>query len=136
MPGQHKRVQCTICKRWMRSDNLKRHSKTHTDLLTVPAEEVKEESRSNLAAQHKRIEIIHHDKYEVFTCMCGELMGARHQCENQQHSVKVVGCVGDCKLCSEMELEEIYDEQWEIADGYTICSYCRCKSDGSLPKSC
>ena len=54
MPGQHRNAQCSICKKWMRSDILQRHTKTHTDLLSLPAEEVKEELRSRHAAQVER----------------------------------------------------------------------------------
>ena len=54
MPEQHKSVQCSICKKWMRSDVLQRHTKTHTDLLSLPAEEVKEELRSRHAVQLER----------------------------------------------------------------------------------
>ena len=45
MPRQHRTVQCTICKRWMRSDNLKSHAKTHTDLLDLSEEKLQEELR-------------------------------------------------------------------------------------------
>ena len=54
MPDQHKRVQCTICKKMMRSDNLKGHMKIHKDLLSLPDEEVKEELRARHAAQQER----------------------------------------------------------------------------------
>ena len=46
MPGQHKQRQCTICKRWMRSDKLKGHMKTHKDLLDLPKDELEEELRA------------------------------------------------------------------------------------------
>ena len=54
MSGQHRSVQCAICKRWVRSDNLKRHMKTHSDLLSLPVEDVKEELRSRYATQLER----------------------------------------------------------------------------------
>ena len=54
MSGQHRSVQCTICKKWLRSDNLKRHLKTHADLLSLPIEEIKEELRSRHAIEQER----------------------------------------------------------------------------------
>ena len=42
MPRQHQRCQCTICKRWMRSDNLKSHMKTHKDLLDLSDDQLEE----------------------------------------------------------------------------------------------
>ena len=46
MPGQHKQRQCVTCKRWMRSDKLKGHMKTHKDLLDLPKDELEEELRA------------------------------------------------------------------------------------------
>ena len=46
MPGQHKQRQCVTCKRWMRSDKLKAHMKTHKDLLDLPKDELEEELRA------------------------------------------------------------------------------------------
>ena len=54
MPNRNISVQCTVCEKWMRSDKLKGHAKTHTDLLSLPMEEVKEELRSRHAAQVER----------------------------------------------------------------------------------
>ena len=46
MPRQHKQRQCVTCKRWMRSDKLKAHMKTHKDLLDLPKDELEEELRA------------------------------------------------------------------------------------------
>ena len=31
----NKKVLCTVCGCWMRADNLTRHNKTHSDLVTM-----------------------------------------------------------------------------------------------------
>ena len=54
--NRHKMVRCTICSRDMRSDTLKRHMKTHEDLLTMSKEEVCNELRARHTAQSKREE--------------------------------------------------------------------------------
>ena len=54
MPAKHRSVQCTVCKKWMRSNNLKRHMTTHTDLLEMSEDQLKEELRSRYAAQLER----------------------------------------------------------------------------------
>ena len=41
MPRQHQRRQCTVCKKWMRSDHLDRHSTTHK--LSTLEEKTEEE---------------------------------------------------------------------------------------------
>ena len=43
MPRQHKKSKCTVCEKWLRSDNFGRHMKIHKDLLDLPDEEVEEE---------------------------------------------------------------------------------------------
>ena len=43
MPGQHAKVNCSVCHKWMRSDSLKRHMKTHRDLLNLTDDELKKE---------------------------------------------------------------------------------------------
>ena len=42
----NKRGTCEVCKKVMRTDNLKVHMKTHKDLLSLPEKEVEEELRS------------------------------------------------------------------------------------------
>ena len=60
----NKQVTCGVCGKFMRSDNLAKHSKTHKDLLSLPEEEMKEELRvrhadeAERAAKRQRIEEI------------------------------------------------------------------------------
>ena len=44
--GQHKVARCRVCCKTMRSDNLKRHQKTHEGLQSLNDEEVLQELRS------------------------------------------------------------------------------------------
>ena len=55
MPKQHKQIQCVVCKKWMRKDNLRSHSNIHTNLLDLPKEEIKTElkRRHNEKVQRK-----------------------------------------------------------------------------------
>ena len=59
MLNQNKRSQCTVCKKWMRSDNLKSHSKIHKDILDVPEEKIQIEE---LSVTHKRNDVEDQDK--------------------------------------------------------------------------
>ena len=43
---RHKMVRCKICSKNIRSDNVKRHQRTHKDLLVLSEEEVREELRA------------------------------------------------------------------------------------------
>ena len=54
MPGPHKKRQCATCKKWMRSDNLARHMKTHEDLLDLPDDQLEEELRARHDIQQER----------------------------------------------------------------------------------
>ena len=54
MPGQHRQRQCTICKKWMRSNNLKGHMKVHKDLLDLPDDQLEEELRARHDIQQER----------------------------------------------------------------------------------
>ena len=54
MPGQHRQRQCTICKKWMRSDNLKGHMNVHKDLLDLPDDQLEEELRARHDIQQER----------------------------------------------------------------------------------
>lgn len=56
MPGQNDIVNCGVCKKSMRSDNLKRHMKVHKDILNLPDDELKEELqiRHNLQVENDR----------------------------------------------------------------------------------
>ena len=54
MPNQHKIIKCLVCEKWMRADNLQKHSQVHKDLLDLPEEEIKEELRIRQSKQHER----------------------------------------------------------------------------------
>ena len=42
-----------------------------------------------------------------------------------------------CRVCLVKEGEKRYEDQWETDEsGYCICSECKLKCDGSLPKRC
>ena len=43
MPNRNNQIQCEVCEKWMRSDNLKSHSNVHKDLLDLPEEEIETE---------------------------------------------------------------------------------------------
>ena len=46
MQDRHRQIECDVCYRPMRSDNLHRHKKTHKDLLSLPDNEIKDELQS------------------------------------------------------------------------------------------
>ena len=54
MPGQHRQRQCAVCKKWMRSDNLKGHMKTHKDLLDLTDDQLEDELWARHAIQQER----------------------------------------------------------------------------------
>ena len=56
MPGQHRQRQCSICKRWMRSDKLKGHSQVHKDLLDLPEDQLADELRARHDVQQEKEE--------------------------------------------------------------------------------
>ena len=56
MPGQHRQRQCAICKKWMRSDNLKGHMKTHKDLLDLSEDELEKELKVRHDVQQEKEE--------------------------------------------------------------------------------
>ena len=47
--NRNKTVQCNVCSKSIRSDNLKRHTRTHKDILSMTDEEVREELRERHA---------------------------------------------------------------------------------------
>ena len=55
---RHKNVTCLSCARTMRSNNLKRHSKTHTDLLSLPENKIHAELTKRKIIEDKREERI------------------------------------------------------------------------------
>ena len=46
MSNRNKKVNCSVCHNMLRADTLKRHMKTHKDLLSLPEGELEEELRS------------------------------------------------------------------------------------------
>ena len=42
---RHKKTQCKVCGRCVRSDHMKRHARTHQDILTMSEDEAREELR-------------------------------------------------------------------------------------------
>ena len=53
---RHKIVRCKVCSKSMRSDTLKRHTKTHKDILTMSDDNVRDELRARHSAQLLREE--------------------------------------------------------------------------------
>ena len=43
--NRNKKIQCKVCGRCIRSDNMKRHARTHQDILTMSEDEAREELR-------------------------------------------------------------------------------------------
>ena len=41
--NRHRKVECDVCSKRMRSDHLKRHKKIHKDLLSIPDDKLKAE---------------------------------------------------------------------------------------------
>ena len=58
MHDRHKKVECDVCSKLMRSDNLKRHKQTHRDLLSLPDDEIKNELETRQEIKKKREEKI------------------------------------------------------------------------------
>ena len=52
----NKQVRCSVCSQCIHSDHLKRHARTHKDILTMNDDEVREELRARHAAQIYREE--------------------------------------------------------------------------------
>ena len=52
--NRNKHIHCSVCGKSMRSDNAKRHAKTHKDILTLPEEEARKELRIRRDVQLQR----------------------------------------------------------------------------------
>ena len=72
---RHKKIQCNVCGRYMLSNNLKRHIKTHKDILAMTDEEVRDELRRRNALhiqQEERkqrvVEIAEQESIPVYHC--------------------------------------------------------------------
>ena len=55
---RHSQVECTTCFRKMRSDNLKRHLKTHRDLYSLDEKDMREEIKERKRKYEHRQERI------------------------------------------------------------------------------
>ena len=58
MQDRNRQVECDVYGKPMRSNNLKRHKKTHKDLLSLPDNEIKDELQSREEFKKKREEKI------------------------------------------------------------------------------
>ena len=56
--NRNRKVECDVCSKPMRSDNLKRHKETHKDLLSLPGNEIKDELKSRQEIKKKNEEKI------------------------------------------------------------------------------
>ena len=73
--NRNKTIRCGVCNRSIRSDNLKRHVRTHRDILDMSEEEVREELRTRNEVFVKReeqrqkvIEIAHQENIPIDHC--------------------------------------------------------------------
>ena len=53
---RHKKVRCLACGKCMQSNNLKRHSKIHKDIMSMNEDEVRKELQSRHAMNLEREE--------------------------------------------------------------------------------
>ena len=53
MQDRHRQVECDVCSKPMRSNNLKCHKKTHKNLLSLPHNEIKVELKNREEIQEK-----------------------------------------------------------------------------------
>ena len=90
--------------------------------------------------------LTYHFQHGVITCVCGELITGKHTCDIPISKIEVVVCnffsrfwkeIEVCAVCVVKKGEKRYDDQWEIDESeYCVCSECKLKCDGSLPKRC
>ena len=55
--NRNKTIQCNVCSRYIRSDHLKRHAKTHKDILSMSEDEMREEMRQRKKMRNTREEL-------------------------------------------------------------------------------
>ena len=69
--SHRKTVRCTICRKDMRSNHLKRHMQTHKDLLSMSEDEVRDELRARHANEklreqhHQKIKHLHPHYFQI-----------------------------------------------------------------------
>ena len=56
--SRHRKAECNVCGKLMRSDHLKRHKQTHKDLLPLTDDEIKNELQARQEIKEKRDEKI------------------------------------------------------------------------------
>ena len=56
--SRHRKAECNVCNKVMRSDNLKRHKQTHKDLLSLTDNEIKNELKARQEIKEKQEEKI------------------------------------------------------------------------------
>ena len=54
--SRHRKVECNMCSKPMRSDHLNRHKQTHRDLLSLPDDEIEEELKTRQQIKKKQAE--------------------------------------------------------------------------------
>ena len=76
LKDRHKKMQCKVCGRCIRSDNMKRHSRTHQDILTMAEDEAREELRrrnESFLEREEKIqkleEIAHQEEIDISNCL-------------------------------------------------------------------
>ena len=74
--NRNKKMQCKVCGRCVRSDHMKRHARTHQDILTMSEEEAREELRRRndcfLEREEKfqkLEEIAHQEEIDISNCI-------------------------------------------------------------------
>ena len=74
--NRNKKMQCKVCGRCVRSDNMKRHARTHQDILTMSEDEAREELRRRndcfLEREEKfqkLEEIAHQEEIDISNCI-------------------------------------------------------------------
>ena len=74
--NRNKKMQCKVCGRSVRSDNMKRHARTHQDILTMSEDEAREELRrrnESFLEREEKIqkleEIAHQEEIDSSNCL-------------------------------------------------------------------
>ena len=89
--------------------------------------------------------LVYHEKYNIFTCVCEEVINAEHTCKIKVSNIEVVVCTyvrgkntdKFCSICDSREKQTAFADQWEWYAPYRyMCVYCDSDTDGGLPKEC
>ena len=85
---------------------------------------------------------IFHEKYNVLSCFCGEILDKthKHKIDNpscNQFEVRLCKVSNECcRICEKYRGKERYEDQWRDCGAYTICKSCEDLSEQTLPKEC